>query len=88
MQIRYIAKMQDKDKSLTKELKKNDHKCELAEIELTAVSTLNGKICIQMAIRNSVIVWYHACLYHPGTIRTKATIRGTMTWPALYRVGN
>jgi hypothetical protein len=42
MQIPYIAKMQDKDKSLMKELTKSDHKYELTKIERTAVLTLNG----------------------------------------------
>jgi hypothetical protein len=59
MQIPYIAKMQDKDKSLMKELMKSDHKYELTKIERTAVLTLNGKICIPTAIRNPVIDWYH-----------------------------
>jgi hypothetical protein len=52
MQIPYIAKKQDKYKSLMKELMKNDHKYELAKIERTAVLTLNGKILIPTAIRN------------------------------------
>jgi hypothetical protein len=59
MQIPYIAKMQDKDKSLMKELTKSNHKYELTRIERTAVLTLNGKIFILTAIRNHVIDWYH-----------------------------
>jgi hypothetical protein len=55
VQIPYIAKMQDKDKSLMKELMKSDHKYELTIIERTAVLTPNGKIFIPTAIRNSVI---------------------------------
>jgi hypothetical protein len=46
--------MQDKDKSLMKELMKSDHKYELTKIERTAVLTLNGKLFIPTAIRNSV----------------------------------
>jgi hypothetical protein len=42
MQISFIAKMQNKDKSLMKQLKKSDHKYELTKIEHTAVLTLNG----------------------------------------------
>jgi hypothetical protein len=72
MQILYIAKIQDKDKSLMKELMKSDHKYELTKKERTAVLTLNGKIFIPTAIRNSAT-------------RTKATICGTMTWPGLSR---
>jgi lipid II:glycine glycyltransferase (peptidoglycan interpeptide bridge formation enzyme) len=37
MQIPYIAKMRDKDKSLKKELMKSDNKYELAKIERTLV---------------------------------------------------
>jgi hypothetical protein len=74
MQIPYIAKMQDKNKLLMKELMKSDHKYKLAKIERTAVLTPNGNIFIPMAIRNSVIGWYHQYLCHPGATRTKATI--------------
>jgi hypothetical protein len=82
IQIPYIAKMQDIDKSLIKELMKSDHKYELTKIERTIVLTLNGTIFMLIAIRNSVIGWYHEYLYHPGATRTEATIRGTMMWPA------
>jgi hypothetical protein len=85
MQIPYIAKMQDKDKSLMKELMKSDHKYELTKIERTAVLTLNGKVFILTDIRNPVIDWYHQYLCHPGATRTKATIRNTVTWPGLTR---
>jgi hypothetical protein len=40
MQIPFIAKMQNKDKSLMNALKKIYHKYELTKIELTAVLTL------------------------------------------------
>jgi hypothetical protein len=79
MQIPYIAKMQNKDKSLMKELAKSDHKYELTKIERTAVLTLNGKICIPTVIRNPVIDWYHQYLCHPGATFIEATIRNTMT---------
>jgi hypothetical protein len=55
MQIIYIAKMQDKDKSLMKELTKSDHKYEITKIERTAVLTLNGKIFLPTAKINPVI---------------------------------
>jgi hypothetical protein len=74
VQIPYIAKMQDKDKLIMKELMKSDHKYELTKIERTAVLTLNGKIFKPMAIRNPVIDWYHQYLCHPGATRTEATI--------------
>jgi hypothetical protein len=67
--------MQDKDKSLMKELMKSDHKYQLTKIESTAVLILNGNIFIPTAIINSVIGWYHQYLCHPGATRTKATIR-------------
>jgi hypothetical protein len=60
-----------------------DHNYELTKIEHTAVLTLNGKIFIPAAIKNSVIGWYHECLCHPGATRTEATLWGTMTWPGL-----
>jgi hypothetical protein len=85
MQIPYIAKMQDKDKSLIKELMKSDHKYELTKMERTSVLKLNGKIFILTAIRKSVIGWYHDYLCHPGATCTKATIWGSMTWPELTR---
>jgi hypothetical protein len=66
MQIPYIANMQDKDKLLMKELIKRDHKYKLTKIEGTAVLTMNGKISIPKAIRNSVIGWYHQYLFHPA----------------------
>jgi hypothetical protein len=52
--------MQDIDKSHLKEMKNNDHKCELAQIERTLVSTINGNIFIPTAIINNVIVSYPA----------------------------
>jgi hypothetical protein len=79
MKILYIAKMQNKDKSLMKELIKSDHKYKLAKIEITAVLTLNDKIFILMAIRNPLIDWYHQYLCHPGATHTEATLWGTMT---------
>jgi hypothetical protein len=78
--------MQDKDKSLIKELMKSDHKYELTKIECIAVLTLNGKIFIPTAIINSVIGWYHDYICHPGAMRTEATIWVTMTWPVLTRI--
>jgi hypothetical protein len=77
--------MTDKDKSLIKELMKSDHKYELTQIDRAAVLTLNWKIFIPTAIRNSVTGWYHAYLCHRGVTCIKATIRGTMTWPGLTR---
>jgi hypothetical protein len=85
MQITYIAKIQDKDKSLIKELTKSDHKYELTKIERTAVLTLNGKIFIPTAIRKSLIGWYYQYLCHTGDTRTEATIRNTMMWSGLTR---
>jgi hypothetical protein len=85
MQILSIAKVQDKDKSLMKELMKSDHKYKLTKIERTAVLTLNGKICIPKVIRNPVIDWYHQYLCHPGATHTEATLRNTMTWSGLTR---
>jgi hypothetical protein len=46
MQIPFIAKMQNKDKSLMKQLRKSNHKYDLTKIERTALLTLNGKIFI------------------------------------------
>jgi hypothetical protein len=50
MQISYIAKMQDKDKSLKKELSKSDHKYELTKIERSLVLTIKCNIFIPTAI--------------------------------------
>jgi hypothetical protein len=50
---------------------KSDQKYALTKIERTAVLTLNGKICVPTAIRNSVIGWYHQYLCHPGAKRTE-----------------
>jgi hypothetical protein len=83
MQIPYIAEMQNKDKSLMKELTKSDHKYEITKIERTAVLTLNGKIFKPTVIRNPVIEWYHQYLCRLGATRTEATIQNTMTWPGL-----
>jgi hypothetical protein len=70
MQIPYIAKIQNKDKSLMKELTKSDYKYELTKIDRTSVLTRNGKIFILTAIRNPAIDWYHQYLCHPGATRT------------------
>jgi hypothetical protein len=51
MQIPYIAKMQDKDKSLKKEVMKSDNKYELTKIDRTLVLNIEGKIFIPTAIR-------------------------------------
>jgi hypothetical protein len=83
VQIPYIAKMQNKGKSLMKALTKSGHKYELTKIERTALLTLNGKIFIPTVIRNPVIDWYHQFLCHPGAMRTEETIRNTMAWPGL-----
>jgi hypothetical protein len=80
MQIPYIAEMQNKDKSLKKELMKSDNKYELTKIERTPVLTIEGNIFIP-----KVIACNHEYLCHPGATRTEATIRGTMTWPGLSR---
>jgi hypothetical protein len=85
MQIPYIAKMQDKDKSLKKELMKSDNKYELSKIECTLVLTIEGKIYIHTAIQQKVIDLYHEYLCHPSAMCTEATIRGTMTWSGLSR---
>jgi hypothetical protein len=78
MHIPYIAKMQNKDKTLKKELTKSDNKYELTKIERTLVLTIDGKIFILTEIQQKVIAWYHEYLCHPGTTRTEATIRGAM----------
>jgi hypothetical protein len=83
LQIPYIAKMQDKDKLLMNELMKSYHKYELTKIECTSVLTLNGRIFIHTAMRNSVIGWYIQYLFHPGSTRTDSTNRNTMTCPGL-----
>jgi hypothetical protein len=75
--------MQDKDKSLMKELMKSDHKYKLTKIERTVGLTLDDKIFKPTRIRNYVIGWYHQDLCHPGAMETEATIRNTMTWPGL-----
>jgi hypothetical protein len=85
MQIPYIAKMQDKDKWLKKELTKSDNKYELTKIERTLVLTIEGNIFIPTAIQQKDIAWYHKYLFHPGATRTQATIRVTMTCPGLTR---
>jgi hypothetical protein len=64
---------------------KSDHKYELTKIKRTTVLTLNGKIFIPTAIRNSVIGWYHQYLCHPGATRTESKIRDTMAWPGFTR---
>jgi hypothetical protein len=46
MQIPYIAEIQNKDKSLKKELMKRDNKYELTKIERTLVLTIQGEIFI------------------------------------------
>jgi hypothetical protein len=74
MQIPYIAKIQDKNKLLMKELMESYHKYKLIKRECTAVLTLNGKIFILTAIRNPVIDWYQQYLCHPGATRTESTI--------------
>jgi hypothetical protein len=70
---------------LKKELMKSDNKYELTKIEHTLILTIDGKIFIPIAIRQKVIAWYHEYLCHPGTTRTEAATRGTMTWPGLTR---
>jgi hypothetical protein len=62
IQIPYIAKMQDKDKLLKKELTKSDNTYELTKIECTLVLTIDGKIFIPIAIQQKVIAWYHKYL--------------------------
>jgi hypothetical protein len=83
MQIPYIAKMQDKDKLLKKELIKSDHKYELTKIECTLLLTIANKMFIPTVIRQKVIAWYHEYLCHPGDTHTEATIQGTMMWSDL-----
>jgi hypothetical protein len=85
MQIPYIAKMQDKDKSLKKELIKSDNKYQLTKIERSLALTIEGKIFIPTSIRQKVIAGYHKYLCRPGATRTQATIRNTMPSPGLSR---
>ena len=83
MDIPYIAEKQKEDKRLMTEIKKENHKYKLENIERTGVLTRDGKIYIPIAVRKDVMAWYHEYLCHPGATRTEATIRSTMTWPGL-----
>ena len=65
------------------DIKKDKSKFKLNKIERTLVLTLDGKIYVPTAVRKDVVAWYHQYLCHPGSTRTEATIRGTMTWPGL-----
>jgi hypothetical protein len=85
MPIPYIAKMQDKDKSLKKKLMKSDNKYRLTKIERTLVLTIEGHIFIQTVIQQKMIAWYHKYLCHLVATRTEAAIQGTMTWPGITR---
>jgi lysophospholipase L1-like esterase len=69
-----FAKIQDNEKSLIKDLKKNDHKYGLTKLERTLVLTINGEIFILVDIPNYVIAWYDEYICHPGAMRTEATI--------------
>jgi hypothetical protein len=76
--------MQDTDKCLMTEFKKDNHKYKLNKIERTLVLlTRDGMIYIPSAVRNHVMAWYHTYICHPGLTRTEVTIRSTMTWPGL-----
>jgi hypothetical protein len=74
MQIPYIAKTRNKDKTLKKELMKSNHKYKLTKIERTLVLTIEGKIFIPTVIRQTVMAWFHEYLCRPGATRTEATI--------------
>ena len=43
--------------------------------------TMNGKIYVPEACRQSLVEWYHDNLRHSGTKRTSATIRQYFNWP-------
>jgi hypothetical protein len=75
--------MQEKDESLMKELKKENHRYQLIKIECTLVFTQNSQIFIPTEIRQHGIVWYHRYLCLLGATRTKSTIHGTMMRPRL-----
>jgi hypothetical protein len=83
MDMPYIAEMQEKDKHLMTEIKKENHKYELKKIERTLVLTWDGDIFIPTAVHNDVISWYHEYLCHPVATHTEATIRSAMIWPGL-----
>jgi hypothetical protein len=51
MQIPYITEMKNKDKSLMKELKKDNHKYELTKLERTLVFKINGNTFIPTSIQ-------------------------------------
>jgi hypothetical protein len=62
MDMPYIAEIQEKDKHLLIEFKKDNHKYELKKIERTLVLTRDGKIYIPTVVRNDIIAWYHKYL--------------------------
>jgi Integrase zinc binding domain len=40
-------------------------------------------ICVQLALQERIVAWYHEYLAHPGINRTELTIRQLFTWPRL-----
>jgi hypothetical protein len=74
MDMPYITEMQEKDKRLMTEIKKENHKYELKKIERTLVLTRDSKIYIPTAVHKDVMSWYHRYLCHPGVTCTEATI--------------
>ena len=83
MELPYIAEMQHKDKTLMKQVMKDNSKYEESRIEKTDVFTYQGKIYVPPSLRPQVIAWYHQYLCHPGVNRTELSIRQTMYWPGL-----
>jgi capsule polysaccharide modification protein KpsS len=74
MDMPYITEMQEKDKHLITDIKKENHKYELNKIERRLVMTRSGNIFIPTAVYKDEMVWYHEYLYHPGAAHTEATI--------------
>jgi hypothetical protein len=74
MDMPYIAGMQEKDKRLMTEIKKENHRYELKKIARTLVLTQDGNIYIPTAVHKAVMAWYHECLCHPVATRTENTI--------------
>ena len=85
MDLRIVAREQDRDDSLKKVKEKESAQDKLGTIEMNGhkMCTVNGLICITTSMQTQILQWYHRNLQHAGTTRMLATIGIHFRFPGI-----
>jgi hypothetical protein len=78
-----IAREQQKDKTLMKNVGLQEKAYGTRILEGATLHTYEGKIYIPQSLRERIVAWYHVYLQHPGMTRLEAHLRQHYYWPRL-----